>query len=192
MTLRKLGSLQEKALYFLAENPRNHKQAIQKGIGYPDDQYGSVSNAVDALEKLKFITYKKGMSEKSVEIKFYSCTEEGVVYSLANNSEANFNKTLNLYKKYPFIGLLKTQYDSDQDLFNRMFKRMIQVLPMLGRRKPEDIIGYLLMAFAQDAKSFSMEERVDMLKRLGKFSPKAKEAIDIIKKLFDQVQGDEE
>jgi DNA-binding PadR family transcriptional regulator len=192
MTLRKLGSLQEKVLFFLAENPRNHKQAIQKGIEYPDDQYGSVSNAVDALEKLKFITYKKGMSEKKVEIKFYSCTEEGVTYSLANNSDADLKKILTLYKEYPFIGLLKTNYETDRDLFNIMFNRMVQVLPMLGRRKPEEIIGYILMAFVQDTENLSFKQKVDMLKRLRKFSPQAKEAIYVIKKLFDQVQGDEE
>ena len=29
------GSLQEKVLFFLAENPDNHKQSIQHGIEHP-------------------------------------------------------------------------------------------------------------------------------------------------------------
>ena len=32
---KELGSLQEKVLFFLAENPENHKQGIQQGINHP-------------------------------------------------------------------------------------------------------------------------------------------------------------
>jgi len=52
---KELGSLQEKVLFFLAENPENHKQGIQQGINHPAEQYGSVSKAVDALKNMGLI-----------------------------------------------------------------------------------------------------------------------------------------
>ena len=66
---KELGSLQEKVLFFLAENPENHKKAIQQGIGHPDGQYGSVLNAIEPLEKLGYVESKEGLSKKNVKIK---------------------------------------------------------------------------------------------------------------------------
>ena len=55
---KELGCLQEKVLFYLAENPEKHKKGIQQGISHPADQYGSIKNAVDALEKIGFIESK--------------------------------------------------------------------------------------------------------------------------------------
>jgi hypothetical protein len=72
---RELGSLQMQVLDFIAKNPDQHKQSIQKGISSKD--YGSVLNAVNALEKSGFIESIKEPSEKNVPIKLYNCTEKG-------------------------------------------------------------------------------------------------------------------
>ena len=73
---KELGSLQEKALFFLAENPENHKQEIQQGISHPTDQYASIKNAVDMLEKFGYLESKKIASQKNVQIKIYHCTHQ--------------------------------------------------------------------------------------------------------------------
>ena len=64
---KELGNLQEKVLFFLAENPENHKQGIQQGINHPTDQYGSVKNAVDILEKFGYLESKITASQKNVK-----------------------------------------------------------------------------------------------------------------------------
>jgi DNA-binding PadR family transcriptional regulator len=87
---KELGSLQEKVLFSVTENPQNHKQAIQQGIKHSAEQYGSVLKAVDAFEKLGFVESKKTSSQKKVQIKIYSCTDSGIFYALAKNPVQTF------------------------------------------------------------------------------------------------------
>ena len=60
---RELGSLQEKVLQYIAENPNQHKQGIQKAM--PSKQYGSILHAVNAFEKAEYIEPEEKRSEKN-------------------------------------------------------------------------------------------------------------------------------
>ena len=98
INLKDLGSVQQKVLFFLAENPDEHKQAIQQGLKYPSKQYSSVLKAVSALEKLGYVESRNETPDKNVKIKVYHCTEAGVLYVLCKNPYADFVRFLDAYK----------------------------------------------------------------------------------------------
>ena len=144
---KELGSLQEKVLFFLAENPENHKQAIQQGIQYPSEQYGSVLKAVDTLEKSDYIKSKEIKSQKNVKIKIYNCTELGVFYALTRNSDANILKILDTHKdKIEFCKQFRAIYDVwGHDHFAMFVKDMSEFLPMVQKNGVEQASPYLMM-----------------------------------------------
>jgi len=63
---KELGRLQEKILFYIAEKPGQHKQAIQKSM--PSKQYGSILNSVNALEKSGYIQSEEERSLKNVKM----------------------------------------------------------------------------------------------------------------------------
>lgn len=84
--MKVLGKLQERILRYLAENPDKNKMEIMDGIKHPEKQYSSLRKAVDVLEtEYKWIQYRKGLSKKRVEIKFYYCNPDGLFYVLTSD-----------------------------------------------------------------------------------------------------------
>jgi len=147
--LKDLGSLQLKILEFLAENPYNHRQAIQQKIGYPAEQYASIHHAVTALEKMGYIESKESLSEKKVKIKLYSCTEIGVFYVLSRNK--NLNPTvLRIFEayhdKYPQIDFLLRKYQTtDVKFFTTYYSLVISSLPFFQKGRNEGINQMMLL-----------------------------------------------
>lgn len=177
ISLKELGSLQKKVLFFLAENPDNHKQAIQQGINYPAEQYGSVAKAVTALENSDYIESKEVFSKKGVKIKSYICTELGVFYTLCKNPYANFIKVLDSYKNQSetwasFRGL----YDVwGNDGFVRFFRDVSDFLPMMKKEGIEKALTFLFLKIAMDAQALDPKTRRKNAKAAMKQFPHTKQ-----------------
>lgn len=189
IAFKELGSLQEKVVFFLAENPHNHKQAIQKGIEHPSEQYGSVLKAVDAVEKLGYIESKKALSQKKVEIKEYRCTELGVFYSLARNRHADIAKILDSYGDQvefckPFRALYNTWGNEHFALFLR---NLGEFLPMVQRNGVEQAVPYVLMKMVQLAQTVDPKTRRKNVKETLKQFPKTKKMLQEWRKNIDEV-----
>ena len=161
IVFKELGSLQEKVVFFLAENPENHKQAILKGIEHPAEQYGSVKKAVDKLEELGYIKSKKALSKKNLKIKIYKCTELGVFYALARNSSANILKILEGYKSEvkfckPFSALYNVW---GHEFFTVFLRDMGEFLPMVRKNGVELAVPFMLMKIMKQMESIDWKIR---------------------------------
>jgi len=185
---KELGSLQEKALFFLAQNPENHKQAIQQGINHPADQYGSISKAVDMLEKLGFIESKEGLSQKNVKIKIYSCTESGVFYALTHSAD-NVVKVLDAYKsRVEFCKGFRQLYDVwGEEHFLTYLKDVGKFLPIVQRDGAEVAMPYLLMLIFQEMKKIDPKNRKKNAKVAMKLFPESKTWLKEWKKNLDEL-----
>jgi len=186
---KELGSLQEKVLFFLAQNPENHKQGIQQGINHPALQYGSVSNAVDALQTLGFIMPKDAVSKKNVKIKTYSCTESGVFYALARNPSANSVKILEAYKsKVSWCKSLRQLYDVwGHDHFMAYFRDVGDVLPIIQKKGFSEALPYLFFKAAKLTHSIDKKTRNRNAKEALKLFPENKEMLKEWRKNIDEV-----
>jgi DNA-binding PadR family transcriptional regulator len=173
IVFKELGSLQEKVLFFLAENPDNHKQTIQQGIQYPAEQYCSVKKAVDKLEKLGYIESKEATSQKKVQIKTYSCTELGVFYALIKNSSANIPEVLSAYKnRVEFCKSLQPLYDVwGHDQFALFLKDIGEFLPMIQKSGVEQAVPYMLLKMAKQMQSLDPKTRKKNVKEAMKQYP---------------------
>jgi DNA-binding PadR family transcriptional regulator len=189
IAFKELGSLQEKVVFFLAENPENHKQAIQKGIEHPNDQYGSVLKAVDAVEKLGYIEFQKTQSQKNVEIKVYKCTELGIFYALARNRSANIVKIFDSYEtQVEFCRPFRTLYDVwGHDHFALFLRNLGEFLPMAQKNGVEQAVPYLLMKLVQQAQSVDPKTRKKNVKEVLKQFPKANQTLKDWRKNIDDV-----
>jgi DNA-binding PadR family transcriptional regulator len=190
---KNLGTLQEKVLYFLAENPHNHKQAIQKGIEHPDDQYGSVLKAVEALKDSGCIKWKKGKSMKKVSIKFYDCTEEGAFYALARNPRANVLKILDAYKdQYDSYKALRNLYDAyGHDLFVKFIRDVDEFLPMVQKQGLEKALPYLFMKIVREASDVDLTQRKRIAREsMKQLSPQMKKAMKEWAKSINEIVGE--
>ena len=187
LIFKQLGSLQEKVLFFLAENPDNHKQAIQNGILYSDKLYGSVLHAVDALEELGYVESKETISQKKVQIKTYSCTELGVFYALARNSNPNIPKVLNAYKdKIEFCKSFQAFYDVwGHDYFATFLKDMGEFLPMVQKNGLEQAVPYLFLKMAKQMQSLDLKTRKKNVKEAMKQYPHTKQ---MLKEMQDNIK----
>jgi DNA-binding PadR family transcriptional regulator len=179
LNLKKLGTLQEKVLFFLAENPENHKQAIQKGINHPDDQYSSILHAVNALLKIGFIESKKAISQKKQEIKVYSCTELGLLYTLAENRSLDVPKFLNTCQtKGEIWKTLKDFYnDVGQEQFLILFRQMADILPMIKKDGLENAMIYLFLRTAKQVQKIDSKTRMSVAKSAMQNFPTLKPAM---------------
>jgi DNA-binding PadR family transcriptional regulator len=186
---KELGSLQEKVLFFLAENPEKHKQAIQQGIQHPSEQYGSVLKAVDTLEKLEFIKSKEIKSQKNVQIKIYNCTELGVFYALTRNSDANFLKILDAYKsQIEFCQQFQELYKAwGHDHFASFLKNMRDFLPMVQKNGIEEAMPYLLMKMVNLMQSLDPKTRKKNAKEAMKQFPHTKQMLKDIRKNINEL-----
>ena len=176
---KELGSLQEKVLFYLAENPDNHKQGIQKGIEHPTEQYGSVKKAVDTLEGLGYIESKEATSQKNVKIKSYNCTESGVFYALTKNSSANVLKILDAYKaKVDFCKSFRQLYDVwEHDHFMMYLKDVGEFLPMVQKNGVEQALPYLFMKVVKEMQILDPKTRKKNAKEALKLFPQTKQAL---------------
>jgi DNA-binding PadR family transcriptional regulator len=190
---KNLGSLQEKVLFFLAENPDNHTQNIQKGIGHPSDQYGSVLKAVRSLERLGYVESQEGTSKKKVSIRIYSCTENGVLYALTRNPDAHLEKILNAYKKkHPNLHFLRSTYDVyGPETFAILMKDVGQFLPMIEKDGFQKALPFMILKTQGQLKELGAEKSVKFIKELMKHSPTARKSMKEIKNRLDKLFEEE-
>ena len=186
---KELGSLQEKVLFFLADNPNNHKQAIQQGIDHPAAQYGSVLKAVDALEKLGYIESKTVTSKKNVQIKTYICTELCVFYALTRNSKLNIPEMLDAYKdKIDFCKQFRALYNAwGHDHFMLFLADMREFLPTIQENGMEQAMAYLIMKMAKQAKSVDQKTRTKNVREAMKQFPKTRPMLKEWRNNIDEV-----
>jgi DNA-binding PadR family transcriptional regulator len=186
---KKLGSLQEKVLFFLAENPENHKQGIQQGINHPADQYGSVLKAVDALEKFGFIAAIEGVSQKNLKIKIYSCTESGVFYALTRNASAKPVEILEAYKnKVSWCKSLRQLYDVwGHDHFMAYFRDVGDILPIIQKKGVAEAMPYMFFKAVKLTHSIDKKTRNKNVKEALKLFPENKEMLKEWRKNIDEV-----
>ena len=173
----------------MAENSENHKQAIQKGIEYPDDQYGSVKKAVDKLEELGYIKSKQTLSQKKVEIKEYECTELGVFYALARNPNANTLRILEGYEsRIEFCKSFKALYNVwGHDHFAMFLRDIGEFLPMVRKKGVEVAVPYLLMKIMRQTRSLDKKTRKKNVRAVFKQYPHTKQMLKEWRKNIDEV-----
>ena len=187
INLKDLGSVQQKVLFFLAENPDEHKQAIQQGLKYPSKQYSSVLKAVSALEKLGYVESRNETPDKNVKIKVYHCTEAGVLYVLCKNPYADFVRFLDAYKNLnPVFNSFRNLYDVwGHDAFVKFFKNVSDFFPMIQRDGFEQAAAFLMMKSLMDAKALDPKTNKRNAKAAMKQFPNTKR---LLKKWKDNIK----
>lgn len=187
---RDLGSLQEKVLDYLAENPNQHKQSIQKAI--PSKQYGSILHAVNALEKAGYVESEDTLSEKNVPMKLYSCTDKGIQYALTKASEDSVLKILDAYKKkFSVNEFFLSEYKRlGHDRFFLFFKIMMKSLPILEKKDKDEAAQQMLFLAMKTQENLSPKEQKQMLKEITDQFPEAKKSAKEAKKRLDELFGD--
>jgi DNA-binding PadR family transcriptional regulator len=186
---KELGSLQEKVLFYLAENPDNHKQGIQQGIAHPTDQYGSISKAVDALEKFGYIESKEGISQKKVPIKLYHCTESGVFCALTKNQSANVLRILDSYKlRVKFCDSFRQLYDAwGHEHFIMYLRDIGYALPIIQKNGIEAAMPILLMKILEEMKKIDKKTRTKNAKAALGLFPESKKWLTEWKNNLDEL-----
>jgi len=187
---RELGSLQEKVLLYLAENPNQHKQSIQKAL--PSKQYGAILHAVNSLEKSGYIESVETRSEKNVKMKLYSLSEKGIRYALSKASEDSILKILDVYKqKFSINEFFLSEYKRlGHELFFKQFKFMMKSLPLLENKNKDEAIQQMLFLAIKIHENLSLQEKKQRLKELIDFFPEAKRYAKDTKKLLDELFRD--
>lgn len=190
---KELGSLQLKILIFLAENPKHHKQSIQKGIKHPPDQYGSISKAVDALKKTGYIESEEGKSKKGRSIKLYSCTEIGAIYVLTKNQNANIAKILEAYKgKSEVCELLSRQYNlwgHDTTVkFLKAFGKFLSMVEKDGFEKAmPQALSFVILQTQSELKDLSPKKRKEFAKESMEKFPETRKLLKKVKEQLDEI-----
>ena len=176
---KELGSLQEKVLFYLAENPEHHKQGILQGILHPTEQYGSIVKAVDALEKFSFIQSKDAISQKNLKIKIYYCTESGVFYALTKNSSANVLKILDAYKNsVDFCKSFRQLYEVwGHDHFIMYLRDIGDFLPIVQKNGMDVAMPYLLMKILKQMQNIDTKTRKRNAKEALRLFPQSKQLL---------------
>jgi DNA-binding PadR family transcriptional regulator len=189
LTFKELGSLQEKVLFFVAENPEKHKQGIQQDINHPADQYGSVKNAVDKLEELGYIESTTALSKKKVEIKLFWCTESGIFYALTRNPSADIPKILEANKsKIPFCKAFYQLYTVwGKDNFVRYLNDTVEYLPMIQKNGITQTLPYLFIQAVKEMKDIDPETRKQNIIDALKMFPEVKEILKEWKRSSDEL-----
>ena len=189
LTLKDIGSLKEKILLFLAENPDKNTQALQKELGYPSTQYPNIMKAVKALEKLELVQSKTGKSMKNVQMKIYSCTEEGVFYVLTKNSNANVLKILDSYKdRINLAKSLRQLYDLwGPEVFIHFLKDMSTFLPLILKEGWDNALPYIVMKGYMGIQNFNSKKRRQIGAQTLKHFPQAKKFMEEWKKNINEI-----
>lgn len=186
---KELGSLQEKVLFYLAENPNKNAQEIQNGIEYPSEQYGNVNKAVKALEKLKFAKSKEGKSQKGVDIKLYSCTENGIFYTLARNPKSDIKKIVGNYKQdyqffTPFLDLYSVW---GKERITKFFENSFEFVLIMKKEGQEKALSFLLMKILDEAQDLDQKTRKRIAREILKRFPKTRQIMREMKKTLDEI-----
>lgn len=170
LALKELGDLQEKIVQYLAKNPESHNHKILKGINHRLDQYGSIHNATRTLEQQGYIKSKKGLSQKKVEIDFYSLTEMGLIYTLMRHPEVILEIGDAYVKEYPMIKYFQTQYNClGHNLAMKAFRLLLQSEVLSGDLTKAGLNAFSLGAMS--SQNFSSKEVERYLKCLPKGLP---------------------
>jgi DNA-binding MarR family transcriptional regulator len=95
----KITPIEQKIIEYLALNPSQNAQVIQRAIGLEDINYPTVSKALKRMQEEKhWLKSCKGQSERHLTIKFYSLTDFGIGVALARGPEEILRKTLKVYE----------------------------------------------------------------------------------------------
>jgi hypothetical protein len=186
--IKELGNLQERVLFFLSENPDNNKQAIQKGISHPSDQYGSVLNAVNALEKIGYIQAKSGFSKKKVPISLYNCTDLGVFYALSKNPNGDAQKLLSAYGDRETWKSVKALYDEvGHETFASIFKDASDFIPMISKDGFENALIFLFARSYIRSRKLNPKTRRKTVKAAIKCFPELKSYLKEWRDSIDEI-----
>jgi DNA-binding PadR family transcriptional regulator len=186
----KLSSLKEKIVFHLSENPNLNAQALQKTLGYPSNQYPNILKALKALEKTGLIASRSGKSKKKVPIRLYRCTENGILYSLAKNPEADALKTIDAYESLDKLAkAFRASYDiMGPQLFLKFVKDVDEFFPMIQKHGIDSVAAYMVMKMSTQMSDMDMDTRTRMVKQLMEAFPQAKKTlkdwVDSVSKLF--------
>jgi len=170
--LKDLGNLQKKIIFYLAENPKQHKETIQKKLEHK--YYGAVLNAVRRLEKSGFLVSEKARSKKNVKIKLYSCSEKGVFYALIKNEKANVLKILENYKDYRVVKRLREVCDMlGEEVFVKLLRFVQPFLPLVESLNVEEACGCAVgYALKHLEKLGELKEVIEKSPRAGELARK--------------------
>ena len=190
LDIKELGSLREKIIFHLSENPNLNAQALQKDLGYPSNQYPNILNALKTLEKLKLASSTRGKSKKNVPIRIYRCTIDGIFYALAKNPNANALNTLNAYQSLDnMVNSLLKLYDVwGHDLFLNFVRDVHEFLPMIHKDGIENVAPYMVMKMTMQMSDLDLKTRTKIAKETMKQFPhtkrKLKDWVESVSKLF--------
>lgn len=179
LDVRELGSLREKIIFHLSENPNLNAQAVQKDLRYPSKQYPNILNALKKLEKLDLISSESGKSKKNNPMRLYRCTIDGIFYALAKNPNANALNTLNAYQSLDnVINSFRKLYDLwGPDLFIKFVRDVREFLPMIYKDGVENAIPYMLMKMTMQMSDLDIDTRTRIAKETMKQFPLAKQIL---------------
>jgi len=190
LEVAKLGSLREKIIFYLSENPNLNAQALQRALEYPPNQYPNILKALKTLEKTGLIKSKGGKSKKKVPIRLYRCTDNGILYALARNPKANALKTINAYENTEEIAkTFRACYDiMGPELFVKFVEDVDEFMLMIQKDGIENVAPYIVMRSMIQTSHLDIDTRTRIVKELFKQFPQTKQVLkdwsDYISKLF--------
>ena len=179
LDIKELGSLREKIIFHLSENPNLNAQALQKALDYPSSQYPNILNALKKLEKLGLLTSKSGKSKKRVPIRLYRCTLDGIFYALAKNPNANAQNTLNAYQSLDDVinSILKLYDIWGHDLFIKFVKDAREFVQMIHEDNIDNAIPYMVMKMTMQMSDIDTDTRIRIVKETMKQFPHVKRTL---------------
>jgi hypothetical protein len=179
LDLKQLGSLREKIVFQLSENPNLNAQAVQKNLGYPSNQYPNVLNALKTLEKLELLTSKRSKSKKNVPIKLYRCTFDGVLFTLAENPKASVLSVLNAYQSLDKnSNFFRKLYDIwGHEHFMAFVRYFHEYLPVIHKNGLAKVIPMMLMTAARETQNLDQDTKIEKSSETIKLFPEAEEAL---------------
>jgi len=183
--------IETEIIKYLALNPKDNTQRIQRGIGLKDKNYPTVRKAIRRLQKKYIVQYSTGKSKKKVTIKIYRLTPRGVFVALGICSDNDLVKILE-----------KNKYESD-DLFllkeyvSRLSeptaKKILRsagkfALSNLELTASKTIVSAIIM-HGLTVENFSEEEQKEISKaamKIKKIKGPIKEMFKYVKEVFDE------
>ena len=183
-----IGPTQKRVLKYLALNPNQHAQGIQRALGIPDRNYPSVHKALSKLHEQELVEYQEALSNKKVPIKLWRLTEKGISATIAY-LDLTAEEITEVFKNYSSSEkhqeLLKLMLET---LGPELFKRFINTY--IAVKSQSDVFATLTL-FAQlqeelKSKKLSPEEneRIEkFLEKVMQMNVKTRLAYKALKKL---------
>lgn len=189
LNLKDLGSLKEKILLFLAENPSKNAQEVQKELGYPQAQYPNILKAAKALEKMELTQSEKTTSTKNVPMRLYSCNESGLLYVLAKYPNANILRILDANRSRSELAKdFRKLYDLwGETSFVGFIRSMNQFLPMIAKDGIENTMPFIFMKGFVETRHMDLKKRKEMVQQTMKEFPNVKKFLKEWKKAIDEI-----